>query len=98
VNGQRRLSSDLLVASSETEYFASDGRSREDSVRGKCFKTHVSLHTNTLVICVANILHSLLTSEARMKRFFALMLMAVCLGTALSGCIVVPEGGYYHRY
>ncbi|MGF6646501.1 hypothetical protein P3T17_004655 [Paraburkholderia sp. GAS82] len=34
-----------------------------------------------------------------MKRIFALMLMAVCLGTALSGCIVVPGGGgYYHRY
>jgi len=34
-----------------------------------------------------------------MKRIFALMLMAVCLGAALGGCIVVPEGGgYYHRY
>jgi hypothetical protein len=33
-----------------------------------------------------------------MKRILALMLMAVCLGTALSGCIVVPGGGYYHHY
>ncbi|SIN99282.1 hypothetical protein SAMN05444165_0418 [Paraburkholderia phenazinium] len=34
-----------------------------------------------------------------MKRIFALMLMAACLGTALSGCIVVPGGGgYYHHY
>ncbi len=33
-----------------------------------------------------------------MKRIFALTLMAVCLGTALGGCIVVPAGGYYHRY
>lgn len=33
-----------------------------------------------------------------MKKIFTLMLMAVCLGTALSGCIVVPERGYYHRY
>jgi hypothetical protein len=24
--------------------------------------------------------------------------MAVCLGTALSGCIVVPEGGGYHDH
>jgi hypothetical protein len=33
-----------------------------------------------------------------MKRIFALILMAVCLGSALSGCIIVPAGGYYHRY
>jgi len=33
-----------------------------------------------------------------MKRIFALMLMAVCLGTTLGGCIVVPAGGYYHHY
>ncbi len=33
-----------------------------------------------------------------MKRIFALVLLAVCLGTALNGCIVVPAGGYYHRY
>jgi hypothetical protein len=35
-----------------------------------------------------------------MKRIFALMLMAGCLGSALSGCIVVPAGGYngYYRY
>jgi hypothetical protein len=33
-----------------------------------------------------------------MKRIFALMLMAVCLGTALSGCIVVPEGSGYHDH
>jgi hypothetical protein len=32
-----------------------------------------------------------------MKRIFALMLTALCLGTALSGCIVVPGGGYYPR-
>jgi hypothetical protein len=33
-----------------------------------------------------------------MKRIVALMLMALCLGTALSGCIVVPEGGGYHDH
>ncbi len=33
-----------------------------------------------------------------MKRIFALLLMVVCLGTVLSACIVVPGGGYYHRY
>jgi hypothetical protein len=33
-----------------------------------------------------------------MKKTFALMLLAVCLGTALSGCIVVPEGGYAYHY
>jgi hypothetical protein len=33
-----------------------------------------------------------------MKRIFALMLIAVCLGTALSGCIVVPEGGHDHYH
>jgi hypothetical protein len=32
-----------------------------------------------------------------MKRTFALMLMAVCLGSALSGCIIVPDGGYHYR-
>jgi hypothetical protein len=68
-------------------------------VANNACKSHVSLHTNTLVICAPNIVPSLLTSEACMKRIFALMLMAVCLGTALSGCIVVPGGGgYYHRY
>ncbi len=59
---------------------------------------HVSLHTKTPVIFRLNIVRSQLTSEALMKRIFALTLMAVCLGTALSGCIVVPAGGYYHRY
>jgi hypothetical protein len=33
-----------------------------------------------------------------MKRIFSLMLIALCLGTALSGCIVVPEGGYHDHY
>lgn len=33
-----------------------------------------------------------------MKRIVALMLMAVCLGSALSGCIVVPAGGYHGYY
>jgi hypothetical protein len=33
-----------------------------------------------------------------MKGVFVLMLMAVCRGSALGGCIVVPAGGYYHRY
>jgi hypothetical protein len=34
-----------------------------------------------------------------MKKIFALLVMAVCVGTALSGCIVVPAGGgYYHHY
>jgi hypothetical protein len=36
-----------------------------------------------------------------MKRIFALMLMAVCLRSALSGCIVVPDGDYHdhaHHY
>ncbi len=28
-----------------------------------------------------------------MKRIFALAILAVTLGTALSGCIVVPDGG-----
>ncbi|WP_301541107.1 hypothetical protein [Paraburkholderia xenovorans] len=30
-----------------------------------------------------------------MKRIFALAILAVTLGGALSGCIVVPEGGYH---
>ncbi len=30
-----------------------------------------------------------------MKRIFALVLLAVTLGSALGGCIVVPEGGYH---
>jgi len=34
-----------------------------------------------------------------MKRILALMLLAISLGSALSGCIVVPEGGYaYHDH
>jgi hypothetical protein len=34
-----------------------------------------------------------------MKRTLALMLLAISLGSALSGCIVVPEGGYaYHDH
>ncbi|MFP3570014.1 hypothetical protein [Paraburkholderia sp. SIMBA_030] len=33
-----------------------------------------------------------------MKRIFALILMAITLGSALGGCIVVPEGGYYHDH
>ena len=32
-----------------------------------------------------------------MKRIFALVILAVTLGSALGGCIVVPEGGY-HTY
>ncbi|MFM0297013.1 MULTISPECIES: hypothetical protein [Paraburkholderia] len=30
-----------------------------------------------------------------MKRIFALAILAVTFGGALSGCIVVPEGGYH---
>ncbi|MGF6772182.1 hypothetical protein P3T18_004670 [Paraburkholderia sp. GAS199] len=37
-----------------------------------------------------------------MKRIFALLILAVSLGSALGGCIVVPVGGgyhdHYHRY
>lgn len=33
-----------------------------------------------------------------MKRIFALVLLAVTLGSALGGCIVVPEGGGYHEH
>lgn len=30
-----------------------------------------------------------------MKRILALVILAVTLGSALGGCIVVPEGGYH---
>jgi hypothetical protein len=30
-----------------------------------------------------------------MRRIFALAILAATLGTALSGCIVVPDGGYH---
>lgn len=33
-----------------------------------------------------------------MKRIFALVLLAVTLGSALGGCILVPEGGGYHDH
>jgi len=33
-----------------------------------------------------------------MKRILMLVLMAVCLGTALSGCIIVPDGGYHDHW
>jgi hypothetical protein len=33
-----------------------------------------------------------------MKRIFALVILAATLGTALSGCIVVPDGGYHNPY
>lgn len=33
-----------------------------------------------------------------MKRIFALVLLAITLGSALGGCIVVPEGGYHDHY
>ena len=33
-----------------------------------------------------------------MKRILVLALAALCLGSALSGCIVVPEGGGYHHH
>jgi hypothetical protein len=33
-----------------------------------------------------------------MKRILALVIVAATLGTALSGCIVVPEGGYHDHY
>ncbi|RKE36177.1 hypothetical protein B0G76_2338 [Paraburkholderia sp. BL23I1N1] len=33
-----------------------------------------------------------------MKRIFALALLALTLGSALGGCIVVPEGGYHEHY
>jgi hypothetical protein len=33
-----------------------------------------------------------------MKRIIALVLMAVCLGGALSGCIIVPDGGYHDHW
>jgi hypothetical protein len=37
-----------------------------------------------------------------MKKILALLILAVTLGSALGGCIIVPEGGhrgYYHdRY
>lgn len=31
-----------------------------------------------------------------MKKMLVLLVMAVCVGSALSGCIVVPPGGGYH--
>jgi hypothetical protein len=33
-----------------------------------------------------------------MKRIFALVLLAITLGSALGGCIVVPDGGGYHHH
>jgi hypothetical protein len=33
-----------------------------------------------------------------MKKILVLTLAAICLGGALSGCIVVPEGGDYHHH
>ncbi|MGF6569096.1 hypothetical protein SAMN05443245_1973 [Paraburkholderia fungorum] len=30
-----------------------------------------------------------------MRKIIALAILAVTLGTALSGCIVVPDGGYH---
>lgn len=33
-----------------------------------------------------------------MKKILALIALAICLGSALSGCIVVPEGGGYHDH
>jgi hypothetical protein len=30
-----------------------------------------------------------------MKRIFALMLLGMCLGSTLNGCIIVPVGGYH---
>lgn len=33
-----------------------------------------------------------------MKRIFALAVLALTLGSALSGCIVVPDGGGYHDH
>ena len=34
-----------------------------------------------------------------MKRIFALVILAATLGGALSGCIVVPDGGHHdHHY
>lgn len=32
-----------------------------------------------------------------MKRIFALVLLAITLGSVLGGCIVVPEGGYHNH-
>jgi hypothetical protein len=32
-----------------------------------------------------------------MKKTIALMLLAVCLGSGLGGCIFVPEGGYHEH-
>lgn len=33
-----------------------------------------------------------------MKRILMLALMALCLGSALSGCIIVPDGGYHDHW
>jgi hypothetical protein len=33
-----------------------------------------------------------------MKRIFALIVLAITLGSALGGCIVVPDGGGYHHH
>ncbi|ASL41912.1 hypothetical protein bAD24_I00390 [Burkholderia sp. AD24] len=33
-----------------------------------------------------------------MKRILALVILAVTLGSALGGCIVVPAGGYHDHY
>ncbi|WP_279635158.1 hypothetical protein [Paraburkholderia lacunae] len=33
-----------------------------------------------------------------MKRILTLTILAVTLGSALGGCIVVPWGGYYDHY
>ncbi len=32
-----------------------------------------------------------------MKRIAVLAALAIVLGSVLGGCIVVPEGGYYHH-
>jgi hypothetical protein len=33
-----------------------------------------------------------------MKRIVALVVLAITLGSALGGCIIVPEGGYHEHY
>jgi hypothetical protein len=61
-------------------------------------KNTFSYKRTRLVIFQIATLNSRIHTEKTMKRLAILAALSVLLGSALGGCIVVPDGGGYHHH
>ncbi|WP_231755948.1 hypothetical protein [Burkholderia sp. MSMB1552] len=61
------------------------------------YAPHVSLQTHTACHAHGRYSEPTQPQEMSMKRIAAFAALAIVLGSVLTGCIVVPEGDYYHH-